>query len=295
MALRNIYAFHGADSKVGVTMTAQSAAQCLAAQNPGADILFLVLAGKQNAEFSRGEDVAIEKFKSKLDSGLPIRKSDLHPNGSFGNLFAIGGLTHEWSERYYAPKTAERLISDLSGRFDAIVIDSGSRPDNGLALGGLVCASKKYLVLAQSEAALRRYERNREIYRNMELHFDRYVINKYADKDPYTAGYIAKRLGMERASFATVALSECGCRAEREYKTIFECKDSRYGRDIRRIAGEIAADAGLGSTCKEEKRLGKILFGRLFKANPKTGAERRDLCGSLQEDGGALSQGMGKR
>ncbi len=272
--MSNIYAFHGADSKVGVTMTAQSAAQCLSARYPRSNVLFLVLAGKQNSEYLRGKDTPIEKFKSRLDSGLPIRKSDLRPSETYSNLYVISGLTQELDERYYTPETAERLLTDMHSQFDVIIIDSGSRPDSGLVVGGLMCATKKYLVLAQSEAAMCRYERNSEIYRNMGLRFDRFIVNKYAEKDPYTVGYISKRLGVNKDMIATVVLSEIARRAEREYKTLFEYSNGRYAGDIRGIAGEIAAETGLESVCKEERQNGKVLFGRLFKANAATGAER---------------------
>lgn len=261
--MNNIYAFHGADHKVGVTMTALSTAQHIASQRADRDVLFLVLSGKQNTEFIEQKTVSIEKFKNRLDSGLAIYKSDIGRSKDLKNLFLVSGISSELNERYYTPKTALDLIKDLAGQFSYIILDTGSRADNGLAIGGLACAVKKYLILSQNEAVLRRYERNKDLYENMKIQFDKRIINKYCNRDPYTAGYIGKRLNADLKTFATIGRSEAGRKAEREYKTLLQCKDSKYIRDIGKITEEIFP----GSEAEAKEKSGKVLFGRLFKAN----------------------------
>lgn len=261
--MNNIYAFHGADNKVGVTMTALSVSQYIASQREDLDILFLVLSGKQNTEFIGEKTIGIEKFKNRLDSGLPIKKADVGKSKAFKNLYIISGIISELNERYYTPKTAESLIKDLTAQFSLIIVDTGSRADNGLAVGGLACASKKYFVLSQNEAVLRRFESNRGIYNNMKIKFDKLIINKYCDRDPYSANYISKRLSSDIKTLITLNLSELGRKAEREYKTILQFKDSKYMKDIKKLGDVIIPSGQLG----EKEQSGKILFGRLFKSN----------------------------
>ena len=252
--MNNLYAFHGADSKTGVTMLAQSAAQLIASRRPDIDVLLLTLSGKRNAEYLCEESVTLDSLKTQLDSGIAIRKSAIRNQPPYNNLFVISGLSKEINERYYLPETAKRLIGDLSPQFKIIITDTGSRLDSGLAVGGLAAAAKRYFVLSQNEATLQRFERIYPVYRDMGLTFDKLIINKYYSKDPYNLEYIKKRLSVDEDRLITVSLSEAARKAEMEHRTLLEYRTSGFLKGAKKIADEIEKEAELGPPPERKRR-----------------------------------------
>ena len=247
-----LYAFHGADRKAGVTMISQSVAECIAEAAPGARILLLILNGRQNIQYLREDTVPIDNYRSKLESGIRISVSDIKAAEGFRNLFVISGVKKEEEQRFYMPAVVKQLLANVADDFDVIIADTGSELDNGLAIGGLSEAKKTYMILAQNEATIRRYENQSGLYSEIRMDFDSVIINKYMEKDPYSAGYIKKRLGLDDKNVYTVRLADTGRKAEIEYKTIKALANEKYERDIEKIASDIIKDLGL--EIRNEKR-----------------------------------------
>lgn len=251
--MNNLYVFHGADRKVGVTMLVQSIAEYIAGAAPEADILLLTLNGRQNIQYMREEAPPIDTYRNRLESGIAVAKEDLERASGFSNLYIISGIKKETEERFYRPETAESLIRDLRRDFRVIIADTGSDLDNGLAVGGLAAAGKTYLLLSQNEATIRRYEQFRGFYRELGIEFDAVIINKFLDRDPYGLSYLKKRLEIGREEIYKVDMADAGRRAEMEYRTLLDLKSGDYVRDIERIAIGIMAEAGIAARIEKRK------------------------------------------
>ena len=255
-----MYAFHGADSKVGCTMCAQCTAEILADEFPDEKVLFLSLNGNPSNNYMCEDTIPIEAFKMQLDSGVDVDRSLLRPSRKRENFYFISGVSDELSERYYFPETAERLLENIKDSFRIIIADTGSRLDNGLAFGGLLGSKKNFLVLAQEEGCLRRYERIRAVYAKVGISFDRYIINKYSAGEAYTMKYISKRLGIPEERMLKLERSSYGREADISYKSLLDFENDKFARDIIAIASEIGEAAGLPPINKKRKGHGKILF-----------------------------------
>lgn len=247
-----LYAFHGADRKAGVTMVSQSVAEYIAEAAPHARILLLILNGRQNVQYLREDTMPIDAYRSRLESGIRISPEEIKTSEHFGNLFIISGVKKEEETRFYMPGAVKLLLANIGGDFDVIISDTGSELDNGLAIGGLGEAKKTYMILSQNEATVRRYENQAGLYGRIGMDFDGLIINKYTDKDPYSAGYIRERLGLADKSVYTVQLTDAGRTAEMEYRTLKALDSGKYERDIEKIASDIMKDAGI--EMRNEKR-----------------------------------------
>jgi len=246
--MKKIYAFHGCDSKSGVTMLAQSCAQSIAQKLPDKNILLISLCGRRNNQFVKEDVESIDYFRNKIESGIVVSKNDIRESRIAENLFLLDGLEKESESRFYFPEAVKELLEGLQKEFDIIVADTGSTIDNGLAVGGLCNAERKYLVFSQNEAALSRYLRLCTLYDSLNLSFDGYVLNKFLEKDFLSVDYVRKRVGISKDNIFKVgdAGSLCSRRAELEKKTIFEMKNSEYINDIEKITFDILQHLGMG-------------------------------------------------
>lgn len=252
--MKNIYAFHGCDSKSGVTMLAQSAARRIAEMAPGADVLVLSLCDRQNAQFVRENISDIDYYKDKIKSGVFINKESLRDNRIGENLYLVSGLTAESEKRLYFPEEALQFAEDMSTQFEIVILDTGSELDSGLAIGGLLAAEKRYMVIPQNEAALARYCKTKLLYERINFGFDCYVINRFREKDVLSLDYIKKRCDFGDKKVYVVHDAGDGRRAEYERKTFVELRNGVFEKDINAIAEDILLSAGIspaGSTRKK--------------------------------------------
>lgn len=250
----NFYVFHGADRKVGVTMVAQSVAECVARLVKTEDVLLVTLNGRQNSQYLKEEVAPIDKYRAKLESGVGILKTEIDTVKNIPNLYVIGGLRKETEERMYMPETAKALLHDACSQFKIVIADCGSELDNGLAIGGLTAAKQVYMVLSQNEATIRRFENVRKMYEALDIEFDGIIVNKYSERDPYSSGYIRKRLEADASEFFKISLTSLGRQAEMEYRTILDIRDDEFERDIQQIAFRLLRDAGIESINKRKGR-----------------------------------------
>lgn len=241
----NLFAFHGIDHKVGVTMVAQSVAELIASQNSNINVLFISLNGRKNCEYVREEVKTIDEFKLQLDSQMIISKDFLRDCSHKGNLYILAGLVNEQDERYYFPDSAKYLLESVSDCFKVIITDTGSELDNGLAFGGLSIAAKKYLVLTQLESNLSRYDQKISWVEKAKVKFDALIVNKFSEEDPHTMKYITERLYLDKNKLFKIQAAGYDRQAELQHKTLIEFKTDSYLEDISIIANSILQEVEL--------------------------------------------------
>jgi len=249
-----VVVFHGIEHKAGCTMIAQSVAELIAKEKKELSVLFVALNGRRSTEYMREKVVTVEDYKIELKCGIGIDKNTLSSNRKTDNLYVIGGIEKEEEVRYFLPSMATSLAESLEESFDLIVIDSGSEIDNGLAFGALKLESLRYLIIEQNESSIKRYEKMREIYGKLEIDFDKYIINKYFESDPFTQKYISSRLLIDSSLFLTVGYSDKGRISEMEYRTLLETSDEKFRTDVLAVANEIMAAMHLEAIQIKRKR-----------------------------------------
>ena len=237
--MSEVVVFHGIEHKSGCTMTAQSVAELIAKERKELNVLFAALNGRKSTEYMREKVATVDDYKIQLKCGIGIDKNTLNPNRKTDNLYVIGGIDKEEEVRYFVPDMAETLVGSLHNKFDLLIIDSGSDIDNGLAFGVLKMKSLKYLVMEQSESAIKRYEKMQGIYERLGISFNKYILNKYFESDPLTIKYISSRLAIDPSLFIDVSYSDKGRVSEMEYKTLLETAHDKYRGDILKIANDI--------------------------------------------------------
>ncbi len=250
----NLYVFHGTDRKVGVTMLAQSVAECAARLVRTEDILLVTLSGRRNAQYLKDDVTPIDSYRAKLESGIGILKCEIDRAKNLPNLYMISGIQNEREERMYMPEMARALLKDVCSQFRIVIADCGSELDNGLAVGGLISAKQVFMILSQNESTLRRFEHIKKLYSDLSINFDGVIVNKYSERDPYSSGYIRKRLGIDTAEFFKVNLASLGRHAEMEYRTILDMNDDEFIKDIEQITFKLLGNAGIESVSKRKGR-----------------------------------------
>lgn len=243
--MNNLFAFHGIDHKAGVTMTAQSVAELIASQNPNVSVLFISLNGRKNSEYVKEEVKTIDEFKLQLDSKMLISKDFLRDCRHNKNFYFLAGLSNEQDERYYFPDSAKYLLESISNSFELIIADTGSELDNGLALGGMTIAARKYLVLSQLESNLSRYEKMAPWFERAQVKFDGFIINKFCEEDAYSLKYIIERLYFNKEETFKIHTVSYERQAEIEHKTLMKFKTDNYIEDVTAIANNILEVVGL--------------------------------------------------
>jgi len=239
-----LFSFHGMDHKVGVTMIAQSVAELIANERKDLKILLITLNGRKNAGYVKENIETIDNYRMQIDSKIIISKDFLGGTKRYENLHMLAGLIKESEERYYFPDSAAYLLEAVEDQFDIIISDTGSEIDNGLAVGGLLLSNNNYLILTQLESSLRRFEEQGERFSKANIIFEKYIVNKFEEKDPYTLQYIEKRLKLEKDMLMKVKNVDYGKQAEMEYRSLIEFRDDKYKSDIGMIANQILLKMG---------------------------------------------------
>ena len=252
--MKGVYVFHGADRKSGVTMLAQSVAEMIAAEATEEKILFVSMCGRKNAQYFREPAESIGFCRSRLESGLPILRSDIGNTSYLRNLSVLCGIQKESEVRSWMPDLAGQMLREFRREFRVVIADTGSELASGLAVGSLAEADETYFVLSQNEAAVHRYEQEMQVYRDAGIQWNGIVLNQYSEQDPYTADYIGKRLKADGEKQYSVRMSAHGRRAEMEYKTLAAIGERRVVKDIQRIAWDFMRTAEIVQGEEKRKR-----------------------------------------
>lgn len=249
----NLFAFHGIDHKVGVTMVAQSIAELIASKNSNIKVLFISLNGRGNCEYIKEKVKTIDEFKLQMDSQILISKDFVRDCRYKTNLYVLAGLENEHEKRYYFPDSIQYLLESVSTSFDVIIADTGSELDNGLALGGLSTSAKNYLILTQLESNYYRYDKRKNWFLKAKIDFDKVIINKFSEEDPHTFKYISERLPLDKNKILKIGLMEYARQAELEHKTFTGFKADKYLEEITMIANSILDSIGLSQIKVQRK------------------------------------------
>ncbi|MCL1810062.1 MAG: hypothetical protein FWG42_09910 [Clostridiales bacterium] len=246
--------FHGTGHRAGCTMTAQCVAELVAKEKKELMVLFAALNGRRSTEYLSENSVSVDEFKIQLKSGMGIDKGMLSPSKKAENLYIIAGIDKEEEARHFFPDMAEAMGQSLFSKFDLVVIDSGSDLDNGLAVGAVKMKGLKYLVIEQTESAVRRCEKMMDTYEKLGVSFDKCILSKFVEGDPYTLNYVSSRLSADKSRFMEVSYSDKGRVSEMEYKTLLETGSDKYRSDILKIANSVMEAMNLDSINLRRKR-----------------------------------------
>lgn len=251
--IHNLFSFHGADHKVGTTMTAQSVAEIIAANLPDLKILWIAMNGRESSDYFREAPVTIDSMKIHIDNKMISGEDFLKTCTHKGNFYIMAGVSNETEARYYYPDMAIYFLEEVAPVFDLVLADCGNDLDNGLAIGTL-CESEEILMVAtQQETALRRYETYRKLMDDLNLSISKYIINKYCEQDPYGLSYLAERLEIVRDKLVKIELSYYSRQAEIDKKTLLDFKNEAYSHDIAAVANEILRKTGFSEIQKQRK------------------------------------------
>ena len=242
--MEKLYNFHGIDHKVGVTMLSQSVAELIANEKSHLKVLLITLNGRKNAGYIKENVETIDDYKMRIDSKLVMAKEFQLSTKRANNLHMLAGVIKEEEERYYYPDSVAYLLETVEEQFDLIISDTGSELDNGLAIGGLTLSENNYLVMSQLESSLRRYEEQALRFHTAKIHFNKCILNKFEEKDPFSVSYVSKRLSIREEDLMVVRNVDYGKQAETEYRSLIEFRDEKFRADICRVANQILTKAG---------------------------------------------------
>ena len=251
--IHNLFAFHGADHKVGTTMTAQSVAELISADNPDLKLLFISMHGRQGSDYMKDAPVSIDSMKFHLDNKIFSGEEFLKTCTHKGNFYMMSGITNELEQRYYHPEMARYLLEEAAPEFDLVIADTGSEIDNGLSVGALSVSESVLFLLSQQESSVRRYEKNRKLLEELGIAISVYVVSKYSEDDPFTLAYLSTRLNIDRERLRKISSAANDRLAEIEQKTLLEYKNEMYCSDITCIANSILNKSGFREIQKKRK------------------------------------------
>lgn len=231
--------FHGADYKVGTTMVAQCVSEVIAKKHPQCKVLRLAMSNRPSCDFINEPIPSLEGFRKSLESGAVVGEALFRRYHIRDNLYGISGLENELNHRQYFPEDAMKIIKSIDKQFDYIIVDGGSDIDNGLVLGSLLMGGINVLVLTQSESVLSRWEKQRNLYQNLSIKFDQYIVNKYNKSQPYSLSYIKERLDLGQQAYYKIPISPYGFRAEWEKKSLIQYGKSACKNEIMDIVRKL--------------------------------------------------------
>ena len=251
--IHNLFAFFGADHKVGTTMITQSVAETISTNHPNLKILMIAMNGRESTEYIRESSASIDGIKIQIDNKMISGEDFLKTCTHKGNLYFMAGISNETEERYYHPDMAKYLLEEIAPEFDLVIADCGNKLDNGLSIGTLSIAEDRFLVATQQETVIRRQEKNRKLLEDLGIEISALIINKYYDQDPYEISYIASRLELEKEQFLKIDSAGYSRQAEIEYKTLLNYKNNAYLLDIIAVANVILIRCGLTEIQRQRK------------------------------------------
>ncbi len=251
--IHNLFSFHGTDHKVGTTMVSQSVAEALSAGHTNLKILFAAMNGRASTDYIREAPVGIDSLKFHMDNRMISGEDFIKTCTHKGNLYLLAGVANEMEAHYYYPDTAKYFLEEVSPEFDLVVADCGCDLDNGLALGAMSLSEEVFLISAQQETALRRYERNRDLFEELGIGISSLIVNKYDPQDPYGLPYITDRLEMDKDYVWKVEACGQARQAEIDGKTLLEYRNEAYYLDIAAVSNKILRKCGLAEIKRQRK------------------------------------------
>lgn len=246
--MTSIVSFFGADHKCGTGMISQCIAERIAYVAPNLKILLIHCNGRDGTDYSPTANESMDNIRPYMADQL-IDGTEIFAKSHWkDNLHVIAGAKELGSASMYNPEMAGLMLKKLQNEFDLIICDSGSEIEHGLSLGSLISATSLYIVLTQSECAIRHYEWQKKLLDKLQIRANAYIINKFEKSSPYNVRYIKDRLMFESNEVFAVRLSEYGVRAEYDERSLVNYPGSGFKKDIDSIAVKILEDTGLRMT-----------------------------------------------
>ncbi len=238
--MNNIFAFHGSDHKAGTTQLAQCCAERLSESRKDITVLLVHGDGGRGSEYCSHVYESVEKLRPFVASEH-IDIEELKARSFYSsNLYIWGGYESPDASDIFTPDMAELLLAAAGRHFDIIIVDTGSRLEDGLALGSVFAADRVYMVFNQRESSLQRYEWLSFLYDRIELKIEGFIINRYEPQSLYEKDYIAERLLIDKQRILTVREDAAGLKAESEGKSLIALKASKgFVRDIDKVIKDI--------------------------------------------------------
>lgn len=267
--MSGIYTFFGVDHKCGTSMLCQSVAEFIAKEIPDWKVLVIHTEGASGNDYASGAGESMDRIRPELAEGLIDPQEIMARSKWQDNLYYILGADPLDGDGKYHPNLSDQLLKQLRHCFDLILCDSGSQIGHGLALGSLFAADGIFLVMTQSESAVRRFERLMPLYQKLNVSTLGCLINRYQDENPYTLGYLRKRLDQFWGDFFVVSESPLGLVAEAEGRSLIHYRDKNFGKDVRSTANLILRNAGAAPITEGSRRPWNLLK---FRNTSKTEA-----------------------
>lgn len=249
-----VFVYYGVDHKCGTSMVCQSVAEKIAKEFPALKILVAHTEGRSGTDFVSGVSESMERIRPYLAEGF-LDGEEIFSKSKFKeNLYFIAGAEQLDSANNYHPGMSDLFLSTMKSKFDLIFCDSGSEIENGLALGSLFVADAVYIVMQQSESALKRFEWLYPLYTKLNVKTAGYLVNKYDKDSPYSMKYLQERLDLLGDKFITIRESQQGKQAEIERCTLNNYNEKAYNSDIKDMANHVLERAGLACIPERKKR-----------------------------------------
>ena len=261
----NAITFFGADSKVGTTMTAQAAAEVLAAETV-LKIGFLNLSGQPSFNYIPGniEGFGIDQIKTKIFNFVLSEEELKSAMVQKGKLHILPSVKILSDLRYYKPRHVEYLINLATGIFDIVIVDAGSYPNSGLFIGALNATKFRYMVTTQQESCKSAFEMTRDQVLNV-LDIDTseimLIINRYSELMPNNYKLADEFYKMVHA-VSLPNVPGAFWQAEEQRKTLCGM-DYHYDMQLRGLIKIIAGQLGFEYSPPDKKK--KIGFSGLFR------------------------------
>lgn len=239
-----VITFLGADSKVGTTMVAQGVAEMLAKYSDK-KVGLLFLNDSPNDQYNpQKQNVGIDIIKAKILNTILTPPELLEACISFSNVYILPGVNYMLDFRHYHPKHIEHLIKVANELFDVVIIDVGSKIDNGLSIAALNSTSFKYLVTTQQENARKQFIRtNLQYFEYLGLNIKDFmlVINKYIEgSELYDARELVEVYNMVLAGYIPCLSVHSSWKAELENKHLLHLNDEKYNNQVSKLSKIIA-------------------------------------------------------
>lgn len=232
-----IYTFFGADSKVGVTMIADSVAQRIA-QISGEPVYLLHLDGHPGTEYSPAPfPGSLADLKPALKSGILSLESLRGYCAHHAGCWELKG-ERDAAEAEEIPSEDIRRLLDVIPEESFVVIDAGCNLDLEMAREALNYSDQNLLTTTQQQLSLARWA---EQVGGKELQkvFDHLVVNKFFSHGPLPDEKKLKQL-YKMDDCLTVPYSEYAWQADQEHEVLLAYRDTGFRQGI----GQICAVMG---------------------------------------------------
>lgn len=246
---RNITVFFGTDSKVGVTMTAQSVAENIAA-NTDTTVGLLFLNGKPSMDYIKAEkySIALDKLKLKIVSNVLSPNELLDSCIKIDNLYVLQGAELIYGVRHYHPKHIENLIELATKVFGIVIIDAGCDLNNGMSIGAINSTSNRFLVTTQQDTALDNFNRtNDQILNALDIQASDFmmVINKYVSSSQlYTPSELADKV-YNIPLAGIIPKVDYSWQAERDKNTFNKYNLTDFNKQITELGKLVCSQVGI--------------------------------------------------